>query len=103
MSIQINGVSANPFSGLEAGNASQASKQSAFGDVLAEFMKVAMESPYERIKDSILKSHGMTQAQYNAMPAGAAKDSLTKEIEDAIRTAATGAQQDPGRKAGISL
>lgn len=96
MSIGINGASASSYSALPTGISPTGTgltpKKSDLDSAFADFMKVARETPVERLKDAILKAHGMTSAQYDAMPAGPAKDALAKEIQQAIKKAVAGNQ-----------
>lgn len=66
-------------------------------------MREVQKTPIERIKESILKSHRLTEDQYNAMPGGPEKDALTKEIEDAIRKAVTGKQTGTASATGLQI
>jgi hypothetical protein len=104
VSISINGSTAQNYAALSSTltgtTTSLAPKKSDLDTAFADFMKVAKETPIERLKDSILKSHGMTSDQYNAMPAGPAKDALTKEIQDAIKKAVAGNQPGTASQPG---
>lgn len=60
-------------------------------------MKIALETPFERMKDAVLKSHHMTEAQYDSLN-GPANDAITKEIQDAVKRSLTGNPTSPADK-----
>ena len=99
--MAVSGVSTGAGSGMVAGMSTSgrlAPGKSAFDQVFEDFEKLALESPIERLKDAILKSHHLTQAQYDAM-SGPQKDAITSEIQTAIKRSLTGnqdAQADKG-------
>src|SRR5262249_32290091 len=73
---------------------SDAKPKTALESALEEFQKVASETPMERIRDQVLKQHGLTKDQYDALPKDK-KDAIDKEIADAIKQMLT---QDPDHK-----
>jgi hypothetical protein len=76
-----------------------ADQKSDFAKILADFRKAASETPFDRIRDAVLKKHGMTQDQYDQL-SGPAKDAIAREIREAIQRAV--AQGQKGQGAGPS-
>jgi hypothetical protein len=64
--------------------------------VVQDFLNYAKESPAERLRDSILKSMGLTQDQLDKMPP-AQRQAVEKKIEDIIKQKL---QQDGGGNPG---
>jgi hypothetical protein len=91
MSLNVTGASAanlgSVFSPSTTSSAGVARGKSDLDTAFAAFLKVAKETPVERIKDAVLKAHGMTSDQFNAMPGGPAKDGILKEIQETIKKA----------------
>lgn len=56
-----------------------------FAEAFAEFKKLADESPIERIKDAVLKEHGMSKDDFNKMPDGPDKRAIQKAMDDALK------------------
>jgi hypothetical protein len=52
--------------------------------VVQDFLNYAKETPAERLRDSILKSMGLTQQQLDQMPP-AQRQAIEKKIEDIIK------------------
>ena len=64
--------------------------------VVQDFLNYAKETPAERLRDSILKSMGLTQQQLDKMPP-AQRQAIEKKIEDIIKQKL---QQDGGGNPG---
>ena len=68
-------------SGTTASNSAASSQDNS---VVQDFLNYAKESPAERLRDSILKSMGLTQEQLDKMPP-AQRQAVEKKIEDIIK------------------
>lgn len=86
-----------PVVGAIGGSAAKAGG-SAFAAILDELKKVGAQTPMERARDAVLKKHGLTDDQYNALPA-TDRSAIDKEIADAARKVAE-AQMQPKRADG---
>jgi hypothetical protein len=60
------------------------SGKSSFERVLAEFKKVASQTPVERASEAVLKKHGLTKDDLNKLPK-AERDGILREIQDAVK------------------
>ena len=72
-------------------DSSPAGRNSGAGDAVQNFLDYAKETPAQRMRDSILKSMGLTEADLNSMdPAKrkAVEDMITQKIKDAAEAAA---------------
>jgi hypothetical protein len=68
-------------SGATGSNSASASQDNS---VVQDFLNYAKESPADRLRDSILKSMGLTQEQLDKMPP-AQRQAIEKKIEDIIK------------------
>jgi len=80
---------------------SSLSSQSSNDSVESEFTKLANMSPTERIRESILKSLGLTDDQLNALPPQQ-RDAIEKKISDLVKQATGGNQGNTGQNLDIS-
>jgi hypothetical protein len=55
-----------------------------FDSAIAEFGKLAQESPWQRMFDTVLKEHGLTEEQFNKLPSSQ-QEAIRKEVEDALK------------------
>lgn len=80
----------NTLSGVgpssRAGTSTAVGGKSSFDQILAAFEKEAMATPAQRARDAVLKKHHLTEDQYSKLPK-AEKDSIAREIADAVRRA----------------
>jgi hypothetical protein len=89
--------SPSPTAGSGTGaKASSSATSSQNNSVVQDFLNYAKESPAERLRDSILKSMGLTQDQLDKMPA-AQRQAVEKKIADIIKQKL---QQDGGGDPG---
>ncbi len=81
MSIGSNGLGAfTPATTTPA-----ASKQkSGLDAALAAFEKEATKTPAEKIRDEVLKKHGLSEDQYDKL-SGPQKDAIDKEVQEAVK------------------
>ena len=60
------------------------SGDSNFDSAIAEFDKLAEESPWQRMFDSVLKEHGLTEDQFDKLPSSQ-QEAIRKEVVDALK------------------
>jgi hypothetical protein len=71
-----------------------------FDTILADFKKVASQTPAERAAAAVLKKHGLTQYDFNKLPK-AQRDAVQREITEAVRrTLGTDQAKNGGATAG---
>ncbi|HEX8486175.1 hypothetical protein [Sphingomonas sp.] len=58
-------------------------------EVVKAFLKEAKKSPIDRMRERILKSHGLTQEQFDALPKEQ-QGPIQREIEEAMKRALKG-------------
>jgi hypothetical protein len=74
--------SANPSGQANSGQAAPAA--GGFDAAVEAFLKIAKQPPEERIREAILKRHGLTEAGYNALPRHA-REAIEREIVEEIK------------------
>jgi hypothetical protein len=89
MSIEsiIGNAASQIFGGARAHSQSQALKpapQQVFAKVLNDFLKEATKTPAERARDDVLKRHGMSEQDYQGLPADQ-KKAIDQEIVAAVQ------------------
>lgn len=85
--INITSTLPNIFSTPSANNSSSSTTStegSDFDSTIAEFGKLAHESPWQRMFDSVLKEHGLTEDQFNKLPSKQ-QEAIRKEVEEALK------------------
>lgn len=63
---------------------------STFDQVVSDFLKEARKTPMERLRESILKSHHLSEKQFDALPKEE-KAAILREIADAVKRSMKGA------------
>jgi TPP-dependent pyruvate/acetoin dehydrogenase alpha subunit len=72
-------------------------------EIARAFQAEVKKDPIERIQESILKSHGLSQGEYDALPSSQ-KAAIQREIEEAIRRAVNGPEKvgaEPGASVSV--
>ena len=87
MSIGTSGsIGVGPSTPFSQGKsfALRSSEPSKSEDVIAEFRKEARKTPMERLRDTILKRHNLSQEQFEALDPEL-KSAIQREIEEAMQ------------------
>lgn len=91
----VNRIATSLLTGLRSSSASSPpSGGENLTDAITQLKKLSTENPIERIKEQVLKSHHMTEAQYDALPPQQ-RDGITKEIIADVKRQMTGNMSSP--------
>lgn len=74
-------------------------------EIAREFQSEVKKDPIERLRETILKRHGLSQAQFDSLPAEK-KASILREIDEAIRRATKGVESgtsEPGSNVSVLI
>ena len=64
-------------------------------DIVADFSKEAKKTPIDRIRESVLKKHGLTQEQLDQLPPeqqSAIRQEIAEAMKRTLKTAPSGTQ-----------
>lgn len=67
----------------------EANGSSTFDQVVSDFLKEAKKTPMERLRERVLKSHGLSEQQFDALP-NEAKAGILREIAEAVKRSMKG-------------
>ncbi|MES3100614.1 hypothetical protein [Sphingomonas faeni] len=101
MTISISGITGVGVSSLSS-KVSGAAPTSDFDKILADFQKLARQTPAERAREAVLKKHNLSEDSYKSLQ-GPAREAIDKEIVEAVRQTLKVHGQDQARAQGVTM
>lgn len=84
MTLGVSAAAIGGVRGVAATSALHGTTSGAVDETAEAFLREAKKSPAERTKDAVLKRHGLTQEQFDALPAEK-QAAILREIEDEMK------------------
>lgn len=84
MTLGVSAVGIGGVRGVTTTSAVHGTTSGAVDETAEAFLREAKKSPAERTKDAVLKRYGLTQEQFDALPAEK-QAAILREIEDEMK------------------